>query len=557
METPNTSTKLHFAALRRVSTEKQEKEGESLRTQRTEITETVKQLNGSIVGWYGGQEHGTPGYEKKEIDRLLSDASKGKFNAVIVNNADRWSRDNKKSDEGLKVFESCGVRFFVGLTEYSLRNPEHKLFLGMSSVIGQFLASNQKRKSIINRIARAKRGIPTVGNLPFARTYDEENGWGIDKKKHENIKEIAKRYLEGESLAVLAPEFKMNLSALHKNLMKRCRDVWEIKFESKDLVIHEVVKMKIPRLLSDETIKAMLEKAAANKTFTHGKIKHDYLLGRMVFCGHCGYAMTGQTNVKDDKAISYYRHTYAKLAKPCPHKKTWLHCDDLDDIVLRYLFEMFGNPKKVQAAIEKAVPNLEKMNQYREQAERIQKEVSSIQTGRERIIRYIAKDTISDKQAEKELNELTAKENKLTEKLVQITNSIDNCPSPKSIEKASKRIANQFGSKTVNVRLMLAKKYANREFDKMTYSEKRAFVKNVFSGKTADGKRMGVYVHWNKDGWKFDIKGQLIDETGLRQLSDEMKDAYFGDFSSAGRHQEDLLTKNVCPLPAITSPYFH
>ena len=77
---------LRFAALHRVSTEQQAQTGESLLTQKAEIGDAVSQLGGVIVEWYGGQEHATPGHEKKEIGRLLKDAAKkGRaWNAVIM-----------------------------------------------------------------------------------------------------------------------------------------------------------------------------------------------------------------------------------------------------------------------------------------------------------------------------------------------------------------------------------------------------------------------------------------------------------------------------------------
>src|SRR5262245_4829228 len=113
---------LRFAALIRVSTEQQEKKGESLRTQKKDNERSAKRLNGTIVEWYGGQEHGTPGYEKKEVDRLLKDAQRGHFDGVLVAYGDRWSRDNAKSKEGLEIFRRCGIRFFVATSEYDLFN---------------------------------------------------------------------------------------------------------------------------------------------------------------------------------------------------------------------------------------------------------------------------------------------------------------------------------------------------------------------------------------------------------------------------------------------------
>ncbi|MCL2649025.1 MAG: hypothetical protein FWD61_18835 [Phycisphaerales bacterium] len=68
------------------STERQEKIGESLRTQHAEIERAARELGGEVVKWYEGQEHGTPGWEKKMVDELLTEARKDKplFDAVMV-----------------------------------------------------------------------------------------------------------------------------------------------------------------------------------------------------------------------------------------------------------------------------------------------------------------------------------------------------------------------------------------------------------------------------------------------------------------------------------------
>ncbi len=65
---------LRFAPLVRVSTEAQERMGESLRTQQAQIEQAVKALNGTLISdpWrYSGQEHSTPGFERKRFDLLL------------------------------------------------------------------------------------------------------------------------------------------------------------------------------------------------------------------------------------------------------------------------------------------------------------------------------------------------------------------------------------------------------------------------------------------------------------------------------------------------------
>lgn len=545
----NNKLDLRFAALTRVSTEKQEKEGESLRAQKTEIENAVKQLGSNIVEWYGGQEHATPGHEKKEINRLLDDVRKNKFDAVIVTDADRWSRDNKVSQTGLEIFETHNIRFFIGMSEQDLTNEDDTLFLAFSAIIGQYAAKKQKRKSLLSRIHRAKRGLPTCGRLPYGRIYEEKSGWGIDKQKQTAIQEIAKRYLSGEKLPDLAEEFGMNHSNLHKILTKRCGGSWEIKFNSNDLKIHEQIEMKIPSLLPDNIIAAVVKKADANRTYLHGhgRIKNHYLLGRMVFCKHCEYTIFGQTNHNGHR---YYRHAHTKRERKCPClNKTWVIADELENIVMLHLFECFGNPKAVERAIEKAIPSLEQIKEYQINFKHIECELNKIKLGRNKILRFIANDKITEKDAANQLDELKQREINLQTKQRQINEYLENHPYPDKVKAVSKNFSAQFRNYILQFNT-IRRAVAHTPYKEMTYEDKRALLEMIFSSKTPDGKRMGVYVQWNENGWKLNIHGHLIDKQGLSPLNGSLKEAWFGDVNenSGGYMQKELLKVIKNPL---------
>ena len=237
---------LRFAALIRVSTEKQEKQGESLRTQERQIKQAVASLGGTIAKTYAGQEHATEGWERHQLDQLLSDAAKKHkpFNAVMVVDASRWSRDNAKSKAGLKVFKDNNVRFFTLNQELDLFDPSANMFLGISAEIGEFHARQQKLKSALSCIDRAKRlGAPTSGRKPFGRIWDKEaEQWEIDGEKKAMIVDIAKRYLAGEPLPKLATEYGINHSFLNKTLKESCGDSYSISWNIRDLNIQETVE---------------------------------------------------------------------------------------------------------------------------------------------------------------------------------------------------------------------------------------------------------------------------------------------------------------------------
>ena len=540
-----TKTKtLKFAALCRVSTERQKKRGESLHVQKADIERSVEMLGGKIVAWYGGAEHATAGHEKLEIDRLLSDAKKKRFNATICNHADRWSRDNQKSHDGLEMLRKAGVKFFIQTTEYDLVNPEHLLFLEMSSVFGAFSARQQKVKSLDSRISRAKKGGASCGKLPFGRTYDKETGqWGIDKAKHQMIKDVAKRYLAGGSITDLGIEYGMDGSGLLPTIAERCGTIWIQTFKKHDETI--TVETEVPRLLPEATIKAIRKRKEANNTFAHRKIKHDYLLSRMIFCCHCGYPMYGQTNTIDGR-YKYYRHDTRKTCtRKCDRPKTGANqipAKVIDTLVLNHLFEMFGNPKKVKEAIDAAQPNKVQTRQQTERRSRIDIELTNLQKGRERLMRLVVRGTLDEGEAEKQLNTIKDKQDMLSGELENLKDALKNTPDSDDVKKMSKKVASQFKR---SVRLPTAKRRINSEAwfqTKMTYKEKRSLCEMVFSGKTPDGKRMGVFINWNiKDlSWTFDIRGHLINYRNMPVLSDsQIKKG----FMRGAELQDELLTK--------------
>lgn len=497
---------IRFAPLIRVSTETQQKQGESLQTQKKQIAQYVKTLNGIIPDncWkYSGQEHATPGHERKKLAELLADSDKGIFDAIIVCDASRWSRDNEKSKQGLKVFKKNGIKFFVGSSEYDLYDPQASLFLGLSGEMNEFFALEQSRKSMLNKIERAKRGIPTCGNLPFGRIYDKQkNAWAIDKEKQNNIKWAAERYLKGESLRKIAKTLNMNMSNLWKTLKNRAGDEWTIHFKSPRLNIKETVKIKIPRILPQDTIEQIHEKAQANKTYTHGHIKHKYLLARTVFCNDCSYSMYGETN---KNKYRYYRH--ARYRKIECDTSFLVKADELEDAVMLRLFQMFGDVESVEKAMIRAIPDNSKIEKLREQKQIFGKQLEKADRERQRLVKSIAKGIISSTDAEQAIKEIRERETLLKDEIEKIKPQVQNVPTAIQVKRRAKLIK----------RTLEAIYTRPGRLKKMSFDEKRKIVQTAFGGKDAEGNRLGVYVTKPETAGgpvSFEIKGVFGDVSG-------------------------------------------
>ena len=511
---------LRFAPIIRVSTEGQAQAGESLRTQRSQIEQYVANLEGTIPDhcWqYTGQEHATPNQERKKLDRLLADSGKGLFDAVIVCDASRWSRDNLKSKTGLEIFRKNGIRFFVGSMEYDLFNPEHSFYLGMSAEIGELQARQQSLKSITNRIHRAKRGLPTSGKLPWGRTWDKEKQqWGIDPEKQKIIQQAAERYLAGESIVHIAASFGMNFSNLWKILNHRSGDRWIQTFKAENLNIDETVEITIPRLLPEATIRAIHEKGRANRTYTHGSVKHQYLLSRMIFCAKCGYALFGQTNHNGKR---YYRHP--KHRKKDCHLKKWLPANLIENSVLIHLVRTLGDPEQIQKAIEKANPDLEKLERLRDEKETLSTDLQKIEAQKDNVVDMVADGLLSRDEVKNRMEKLRGRESAIQARIRSIEEKLENAPDPAKVKKLSEL--------RIHVMNRLKKEYPEN-FLKKPYQRKRTLVEHAFAGKDIEKRRLGVYVEETGDDnqpWRFEIRGVLGNTLLGLPLTDEYLEEAF------------------------------
>ena len=177
--------------------------------------------------------------ERVLLDQLLVNSKKNIFNAIMVTDHDRWSRNNTKSKEGLEELRKNDIGFYVGTDKQDLYNEDTCFKLAIFSEIGELNVKKQTRKSMENRIHRAERGIPTAGRLPYGRTYDKKTGvWGIDQKEADLIKQAAEKYLDGKSLAKFANKHNINYSYLLKVLKNRCGEQWQISIKDKKVKLN-------------------------------------------------------------------------------------------------------------------------------------------------------------------------------------------------------------------------------------------------------------------------------------------------------------------------------
>ncbi len=505
--------KLRFAPLIRVSTESQERRGQSLQVQKDTLTKAVETLQGVIPDdcWeYSGQEHATSDYERKKFTKLLNDCSRDKFDAIIVYDPSRWSRDNRRSKEGLEILKTSGIRFFVGTTEYNLFDPQASLFLGMSTEMNEYFALEQSRKSILSRIDRAKKNRPTGGKLPFGRTFNKTTGeWGIDEQKRKDIVWAANQYLEGEQLEKLAKTLGVNHSNLWKVLNRRSGTEWELRFQDKKLQIDETVTLTIPELLPQETIDAIHQKAEFNKKYDRKVIKNKYLLSRLVICSECGLSWFGQTS---NTKRRYYRHS--KSNRKCKQIRKAIPAHILEEAVLFQIYSLFGDKEKLEQSILDATPDSKLRPKLESEIKLLKNKLSGIKQKKGNLLDAVADGVFVAEDVKEKMEALREQEKNINKHITTNTQLIKNIPSAKELKKRSAFAQNI-------LRVIQTRKLKSAEhLSEMSWEDKRKLIQIFLIGINDSGERNGVFIHRKDDKWHYEIKGKFsYDISGIAPMT--------------------------------------
>jgi site-specific DNA recombinase len=490
-----------------------QRDNTSIPNQQADITRFVEAQGWNLVKFYVDEcKSGAKIAGRDDFQQMMRDAANDRFDVIVVWDMSRFGRD------GLDILNSAKTLkrdFNVDVVDVKGRFDTRDRRRTITNFVDAGMAESE-RLSILERtkngkIARVRKyGAPTGSTRPFGRIWNKAaRTWTIDEDKHTLVKDAARRYLQGESIKNLAREYNLDPTTLHKVLTQRCGPTWTQRIRCPELDIDETIETAVPPLLDPQTIAAILAKAQANKTVDRTQLKNNYLLGHAVFCSHCGLALTGQSN----NGYRFYRHQ--QLCED-GRRRSYVEADALEYVVMRTLFDVFGNPVKVQAAIDAATPDKRKVQEARDRQQRLQANLAGIETRRERLIDAITEGTVSKSQARQKMDELNSREQHLADELDKTAAILANIPTSEQVKETATRIAGKFKRRYYEPRERIATRLANCQFDKMTWDEQRSLVQMVVGGKSTEGRRHGVYISWidgqenkRRKKWGYRIEGRL------------------------------------------------
>jgi len=310
----------------RVSTDLQaEKEFSSCESQEEKIRSFIKSQN----DWQAYKVYSDAGYtgantNRPALQELLGDIKQNKIDVVLAYKIDRLTRSPKDFYQLIEVFDKYQTDFISITERFDTSTPAGRLLRNIMLTFAQFERELTSERTKDKLLERAKKGMWNGGSVPYG--YERKNKkLIINQKEAEIVRMIFETYIETGSINELYDLLKekniknrqeKTFSKAHLALILR-----NVAYTGKIKYAGQIYQGIHQPIISEELFE--IAQKTHKRRIRKFRIYRDFLLGGLIRCKECGYAMSACFTNKHRngklKRYYYYRCT-------CINKKGWQAC---------------------------------------------------------------------------------------------------------------------------------------------------------------------------------------------------------------------------------------
>jgi site-specific DNA recombinase len=402
-----------FAAMARVSSREQEREGFSLAVQEEAFQRYAIQAGGEIKRLFRIAETASKAEERKTFRELIAYAKKhaGELDGLLFYKVDRAARNLYDYVELERLESEYGVPF-ISVSQPTENNPAGRMMRRTLANMASFY-TEQQSVDVREGLARRVQEGWFVSRGPYGYRNVRKSGRGIveiDPGPAANVKRMFQLFAyenhtldtlieqldnEGREFRSSTPRFPR--SSVHNILQDRAY-IGEIEFRGQwypgkhEPLVDRVTWDRVQALLGGHVYQS--------HALTYA--------GDVIQCEHCGHPITGEQKTKKTKAgervYNYYRCTYYNIAG---HPRTRVTEADLDRQVLAIFDRMRIEDEAVRDWFRQVLRSQTADAQQESRAQRaeLQRQESLIVAQQDRLLTlriddHIDQDTFAAKQTQ-------------------------------------------------------------------------------------------------------------------------------------------------------------
>lgn len=278
--------------------------------------------------------------DREQFQRMLADAAKHSFDALIVWKTDRIGRNKEEIALNKYHLKKNGVKIHY-IAETIPDTPEgiilEAVIEGMAAYYSEQLSQNVRR----GMLTSASKAQFTGGKPPLGYTTDKNKNYVIDTATAPVVKFIFDLYAAGKSVTeIIRTLNEKGLRTVHgrpfghnslRTILKNEKYIGIYAYKN-DIRMEGVIS---PIIEEDIFYKVQEMLRYNQKAAAHKNPKADYLLTEKLFCGKCGQMMVGVSGTSKTGTRHHYYCCTQQRKKLCDKKlvrQIWI-----ESLVLEYV----------------------------------------------------------------------------------------------------------------------------------------------------------------------------------------------------------------------------
>lgn len=281
----------------RVSTQEQKLHGLSLDAQKEKLIDYAEKHNLRIVEWYidEGVSGRKPIKKRPEMQRMIHDAQKGKFQRIIFIKLDRFFRSVAEYHECMKLIDP--VVWTATEEKYDLSTANGRAFVNMKITIAELEADQTSERIKLVNEYKVKSGLPLFGSQSFPFCYTVAQPAANERNKY-----VTKTPEYKDLMMDLIEHVEDNRSI--KSAMVYINNKYGTKFSYN--AISKALRNEMicgyyqgnpnycEPYITRERFEALQKGVKLNPRTTENRV---YLFSGLIKCPDCGRSLTGTTHV--------------------------------------------------------------------------------------------------------------------------------------------------------------------------------------------------------------------------------------------------------------------
>lgn len=320
-----------------------------------------------VIGSYVDRALSAKTDNRPEFQKMVKDSAKRLFDMIIVWKLDRFARNRFDSAYYKNILKKNGVRV-VSAKESISKGAEGIILEAVLEGYAEYYSVELAEKVTRGMTDNALKAMSNGGITPLGYYLDDEQHLQIDESKAPFVREIFRRYADGEMIKTIIddmnargvgttirmakrPGKKSYIKPLGYNNVRRMlsnrKYIGEYRF--KDIVIEGA----IPTIIDKDLFEKVQKRIEVNtRVPASHKADDEYLLTTHLFCGRCKAMMLGESGTgKKGTTYHYYKCANAKKTHTCDKKA--VNKEKIENAVIKAVAEKIMDDELMEQLSDK------------------------------------------------------------------------------------------------------------------------------------------------------------------------------------------------------------